>query len=307
MTNSNITIPDTKNRNQIAQFTSIITDLNNKIGNFEILDKNGQIIGNVKEVILDSNRKLSFIVTDNSDQNNSNLNDSNKNKTGFFLLKGQLVQKIDTTARRIISIIDKAESKFLPEYLERIAESESNPETTVNSNQDNSNFEHQIVNGDNPTLEPIRTEIRTVEEDILKLLGEKLIVDRTKRKIGEVIIRKEIETRMVTVPVRRERLIVEQISPENKQLANIDLGEEQLAETELLSPKMTETINLDSALDRGLTVSGEFTSPKIASLLLNAIAMERDNGCTNIRITIAVDSEQHQQRYQEWFTRTSAK
>ncbi len=177
----------------------------------------------------------------------------------------------------------------------------------MNSNQDNYNSNNQTANRDNPKLESTETEIRTVEEDILHLLGEKLIVDRSKRKIGEVIIRKEIETRMVTIPVRRERLIVEQISPENKQLANIDLGEEQLAEIELVSPKMTETINFDSALDRGLTVSGEFTSPKIASLLLNAIAMERNNGCTSIRITIVVDSEQHQQRYQEWFTRTSAK
>jgi stress response protein YsnF len=307
MTNSSVTIPDSQNRNQIAQLPSIISNLNHKIGNFEILDKNGEIIGNVKEVILDCNRKISFIITDNSDLNNSRLNGSNQNKTGFFLLKGQLVQKIDTAARKIILIIDKAESKFLPEYLERIDKSESNPETTVNSNPDNSNSDHQIVNGDNPTLEPLRTGIRIEEEEILSLLGEKLIVDRTKRKIGEVIIRKEIETRMVTVPVRRERLIIEQISPENKQLANIDLGEEQLAEIELVSPEMTETINFDSALDRGLTVRGEFSSPKIASLLLNAIAMERNNGCTSIRITMAVDNEQHQQQYQQWFTRTSAK
>jgi Domain of unknown function (DUF2382) len=170
----------------------------------------------------------------------------------------------------------------------------------VNSNQDNSNSNHQ-------TLESTKAEIRIVEEDILHLLGEKLIVDRSKRKIGEVIIRKEIETRMVTVPVRRERLIVEQISPENKQLASIDLGEEQLAEIELVSPKMTETTNFDHNLDRGLTVSGEFTSPKIASLLLNAIAMEQNNGCKRIHITITVDNQEHQQQYQEWFARTSIK
>jgi Domain of unknown function (DUF2382) len=166
----------------------------------------------------------------------------------------------------------------------------------VNSNQDNSNSNNQ-------RLESTKAEIRIVEEDILHLLGEKLIVDRTKRKIGEVIIRKEIETRMVTVPVRRERLIVEQISPENKQLASIDLGEEQLTEIQLTSSEMPKTLNSES----DLTISGEFTSPKVASLLLNAIAMEQNNGCKRIHITIAVDNQQHQQQYQEWFARTSIK
>jgi hypothetical protein len=92
-------------------------------------------------------------------------------------------------------------------------------------------------------------------------------------------------------------------TPIVKQLANIDLGEEQLAGIQLASQEMPETTNFES----GLTVSGEFISPKVASLLLNAIAMERNNGCRRIRITIAVDNEQHQQQYQEWFARTSVK
>ncbi|PAX53829.1 DUF2382 domain-containing protein [Brunnivagina elsteri] len=299
MTNSSATTLDTQNTNQITQIISIIANLNNKISNFEILDKNGEIIGNVKEVILDSNRQISFIVTENSYLYNSSVNNQKQNKPRLFLLKGQLVEKIDTPERRIISIIDKEQSKFLPEYLERIAEYEP----TVNSNQDNSNSNNQTANQENIFLESTKAEIRIVEEDILHLLAEKLIVDRTKTKIGEVIIRKEIETRMVTVPVRRERLIIEQISPENKQLASIDLGEEQLAETHLASSEMPPTINFDSAL----TISGEFISPKVASLLLNAIAMERDNGCRRIHITIAVDNEQHQKQYQEWFARTSIK
>jgi len=47
----------------------------------------------------------------------------------------------------------------------------------------------------------------------------------TAASVGEVIVRKVIETRMVEVqvPVRHEKLIVEQVSPERKQLAEIDL------------------------------------------------------------------------------------
>jgi len=44
-----------------------------------------------------------------------------------------------------------------------------------------------------------------------------------------------IETRMVQVqvPVRHEKLIVEQVSPERKQLAEIDLGQEEFSGIEL--------------------------------------------------------------------------
>ena len=41
-----------------------------------------------------------------------------------------------------------------------------------------------------------------LEDELIRLLGERLVIDRSKRKVGEVIVRKEIETRMVQVPVR---------------------------------------------------------------------------------------------------------
>jgi stress response protein YsnF len=66
------------------------------------------------------------------------------------------------------------------------------------------------------------------QEEVIPLLEERLIVDQKKRKVGEVVVRKEIETEIIEVPVQREKLIVEQVGPEPKQLAEIDLAEEQL-------------------------------------------------------------------------------
>ena len=56
------------------------------------------------------------------------------------------------------------------------------------------------------------------------LLEERLRIELTQRKIGEIVIRKEIETELVSVqiPVRREKLIIEQVSPAYKLLAEID-------------------------------------------------------------------------------------
>ena len=81
--------------------------------------------------------------------------------------------------------------------------------------------------------------LKILSQDIVRLVEERLVVNRSKRKIGEVIVRKEIETRIIQVPVRYEKLIVEQISPERKQLVEISLGKADGTGTEL-----TEVTNL---------------------------------------------------------------
>lgn len=60
-------------------------------------------------------------------------------------------------------------------------------------------------------------------ENNIPLHQEKLTVKRQRRKIGEVIIRKEVETEIVRIPLRREKLIVErEINSQIEQLAEID-------------------------------------------------------------------------------------
>lgn len=142
---------------------------------------------------------------------------------------------------------------------------------------------------------------RIEDEKLIRLLEEQLLVNSSKHKIGEVIVRKAIETKIVQVPVRREKLIVEQITPDHKQLAEIDLSQGEITGIELTT---TESPEFTGQLS-GLTVSGSFLSPKIASLLLNAIALERNHGCQQVLVSISVDNEEHQKKYQEWFDRCS--
>ncbi|HBL10877.1 MAG TPA: hypothetical protein DD379_05635 [Cyanobacteria bacterium UBA11162] len=135
-----------------------------------------------------------------------------------------------------------------------------------------------------------------VEEEIIRLLEEKLVVNRHKQKVGEVVIRKEIETRMVEVPVRREKLIVEQIGSETKKLAEIDLGEGKIIGIE---PRVVPTSN------QGYTVTGNFISPKAASDLLEAIALQNRHGCIQVRVELVVDNPELQETYQKMFDRCS--
>jgi sporulation protein YlmC with PRC-barrel domain len=296
---SNITATANSQNTSLDQITSLITNINSKLRNFSVIDKHGNLIGKVKDIILDSNRQISFIIEETNKQA----------QICLFILKGQLVQKIDSQAHCLILIVDKSQLEYLPKYFEREHEPETEdkiPENTLG----NLTVDNSLQRLSTPDTSPNETTNFAVDsteqiesEDIIRLLGERLIIDRSKRKVGEVVVRKEIETRMVTVPVRHERLIVEQISPEHKELANIYLGGEELIATDPSSGQKLEYDDLNGAL----TVSGEFSSPKIASLLLNAIALERNNGCKRVKITIAVEDEQHQQQYQEWFARTSGK
>jgi hypothetical protein len=108
------------------------------------------------------------------------------------------------------------------------------------------------------------------------LLEERLVVDRRKHKVSEVVFRKEIETRIVEVPIRREKLIVEQVSPEYKQLAIIDLGQAS-AEHNVLEITDNPLLN---------TVNAEFTSARAAIQFLEAMVDQPNPGLQRIQVCI---------------------
>ncbi|MBD2101946.1 DUF2382 domain-containing protein [Leptolyngbya sp. FACHB-261] len=158
-----------------------------------------------------------------------------------------------------------------------------------------------------PVIEPLTAEApkpksEIVSEEIVRLLEERLVVNSKKRKLGEVVVRKQIEVQMVQVPVRREKLIVEQISPEHKQLATVDLGEDGIPDLTLAELNNSEEANSETHN----SVIGEFLSPKAASLLLDAIAHRSDHGCGRVRVELIIDDPELKRTYQEWFDTCSA-
>lgn len=93
-------------------------------------------------------------------------------------------------------------------------------------------FKSSQHNGEVERREQIAAPANIVMETVIPLLEERLVVDLTRRKSGDIVVRKEIETHLlqVQVPVRREKLIVEQVSPEYRLIAEIDLGEAPITE-----------------------------------------------------------------------------
>ena len=271
---------------------SLINKLRRKVSNFDVVDNKGILIGRVKYLVVNTSRQLTFVIEKLSRGQEANF---------LLLLNGKLVNKVEPKTRRVFANIDKSQLTQLPEYEKK--------ENKVTNMTDNLNLNQPVeYNQNSATVENSQVNhlddskfVEEIEEDIIRLLGERLVVERSKRKIGEVIIRKEIETRMIQIPVRREKLIVEEAGSEPKQLAEIDLGEEEISQNEFQQGQSIAGTDMSG----GLTVTGEFDSPKTASLILNAIQLEQNHGCKKVRVSIVVDDEEKQRKYEEWFQRTS--
>jgi len=139
----------------------------------------------------------------------------------------------------------------------------------------------------------------STDEKIIPLLEERVIVDYKKQKLGEIVVRKQIETRNIQVAVRREKLIVEQVGEESKLLAEIDLDRWDNYGVDCTTDEEIQDI------EGNLTVTGEFNSPEIVSLLLNAIALNTDHGCQRVKVELTLQNSLQQKKCQEWINRFS--
>jgi Domain of unknown function (DUF2382) len=138
-------------------------------------------------------------------------------------------------------------------------------------------------------------------EEIFSLLEERLMVNFTRRKIGEIVVRKEVETHIlqVQVPVRHEKLIVEQVSPEYQRLAEIDLDQGNIVDRVITD--QIEALKFDQTAQP--TVHGEINSLQAAGELLRKLTYLSINDCEVVRIEIVLKDSQQQNSYQELFDR----
>lgn len=127
------------------------------------------------------------------------------------------------------------------------------------------------------TPESFETSVETREKRVIPLLEERLHVNRQRRKIGEVILRREVETRIIEVPVRREKLIVEQISPEFRQIACIDFPEAEISNQEGNTPDLSEQ-----------TLTAYYATPQAASYALKVFDQTLANQCQSVSLAIVV-------------------
>lgn len=117
----------------------------------------------------------------------------------------------------------------------------------------------------------------------ISLLEEKLQVARRKQKVGEVVISKQVETRMVQIPIRREKLIVEKTGSNPERLAEVVINEETV--NGLKYDELNQNNNLDIN-------QSKFVSLPVAIELLSALAQLPASAQTSVRLEIVTnDSE----------------
>lgn len=256
---------------QDVSVDTLLKQLETKLEGFSVLDPTGHLIGQVQELTLDQAQSLNLVVL---------RSETGQNKP--ILLSSKLIQAVDPNTRTLLTTLSQGETTTLPEY------------------RGSDQLRDSAVVGSDTVLQPTSpapaAQSEVLSEEIIRLLEERLVVTSNKRKVGEVTVRKVVETQTIEVPIRREKLIVEQISPEHKQLVEIDLGEGKDPGVELAKLMGSGS---------GTVVSGEFSSLRAAGQLLEAIAGESSQGCRRVRIELELVNPEDQSTYQAWFDQVS--
>jgi len=94
-------------------------------------------------------------------------------------------------------------------------------------------------------IEPELYQMNEQDHQKLKLYEERLVADKTRRKTGEVIIGKQVETKTVKleVPVEKERVVIERTTPEyagSRVTPDTAFKQEEMAHWEIYE----ETVNI---------------------------------------------------------------
>ena len=121
------------------------------------------------------------------------------------------------------------------------------------------------------------------------LLEERLRVNRRKQKVGEVVVRKKIETHMIQVPVRREKLIVERVGEASEPIAEVLIGESKVNGFKPIELTEDGTLHLTKS---------HFLTIETAQQLLQALSALSSAEGAKIRLEIVSNSSQEQIEYQ---------
>ncbi|MBD0334276.1 MAG: DUF2382 domain-containing protein [Cyanobacteria bacterium Co-bin13] len=118
----------------------------------------------------------------------------------------------------------------------------------------------------------------------IQLLEERLVVNRTRNKVGEISVRKVIETEIVEVPIRREKLVIEKIG-DSEPLVEVGLGETRIQGAGISPLPAAATGSQDTA-SQDLTTSADLATIRQAINFLEAVVQLPAHRCEKVRVVI---------------------
>jgi stress response protein YsnF len=162
-------------------------------------------------------------------------------------------------------------------------------------------FENYQRDYDGKNVNQLASNSEVLSQETIPLLEERLIVNFTQHKMGEVVVRKVIETHVlnINIPIRHEKLIVEQVAPTYKQLAVVELEGTTFNEKELYE-KYPEILKLavgnadkDNAISKDTSiiqtiVKGEIASLEDAHKFLDSVFIQISNNCEGAKVEVTL-------------------
>lgn len=172
--------------------------LSQKLKGFSVKTLDGVLLGHVIDVLASETGELEILVA---------LPEQLESSQKFFFLKTSTVKQVNIVERLLLIPETSEITQLIANAYSSVLTPEDGDETLpLNSHQ-----------------QPAKV----VEEANIALKAEKLVIERERKKVGEVVVRKEVETHYIQVPVKREKLIIEQVSDEEStRLAEIPLSEQ---------------------------------------------------------------------------------
>ena len=233
---------------------------NQQLISYKIVDRLGIIRGEVKDIYYDANNEINLLIALSE----------NGNKLKLRRLAGSNIRKIDSEEKSILTDLSDLELEKLPLYRSVPIQEETDATAYNDDAIEQYSNQSQVYN--------------------ISLLEEKLRVARRKRKVGEVVIRKQVETRMIQVPVRREKLIVERTGENPERLTEVVIGEEKVNGFNYTEMGDSQSLHITKS---------HFINLQTAQQLLSAIANLSSADNAKVRIEIVTNSSEHQIEHQD--------
>ena len=259
-----------------TDLNSQLSKLDKQLISYQVLDRQGIARAEVKDIYYDINNEINLLIELKSINNQLNL----------YRLEHTDICQINLDDKLILSNLSQQQLENSPLYQtvpthikEALSQSSLYDDCEMNPSKDKNNIDIDINQQQSDSL----------EIEAIPLLEEKLQVTRQKQKVGEVIVRKQVETKIVEVPLRREKLIVERIGKNPEQLTEVVIGSGKVNGFQY---------NELNDHDRLHLTNSHFLDLPTAHKLLEALTQVSATANTKIRLEIVTDSSEHQLEYQ---------
>jgi uncharacterized protein (TIGR02271 family) len=181
------------------------------VKSLELYSQGGVRVGSVADALVDQDGRFRYLVIDTS------FDGGNKK----ILLPIGLAHIHYSENRVDVDGLSKEQVQRLPEYRENIVVNEDYEENLRNVYRSPNN---QLTNAQDTSSyhAPDLYELNAEDQQTFKLYQERLIASKNRVKAGEVTVGKHIETEtaQVSIPLQKERVVIERVTPTTETVVN---------------------------------------------------------------------------------------